>query len=239
MKGRAGPSPSAVHRAMLAVAAGVAIYWSSEPGQRWMNWLSWRTWTLGRGGTRGGGSGQEQSAGVWVRSAQTLQLEWGRVYAVPSSAGFSMGRRSMKTSIASCVCTVKPWRFVEAARRAAPEDVQPDDVAGGVRPGQQGPEDGRPQTPALERRGEVEVLQPEAVLGRAQGDTAREGAGRHDDRRVPRGEAVPQALSDPVFVVTAQPLQVRAHHHGPKFRYRLDIRRPRGADVPFRFRVTL
>jgi hypothetical protein len=105
--------------------------------------------------------------------------------------------------------------LVEAPGRAAPEDVEADGRAGGVRPAQQGSEDRGAEASALDGRGEIEVLQPVAVPRRAQGDTAREGAGHEDDRRVLGAEAVPQALPDPVCVVAAQSFQIRAHHHRP------------------------
>ena len=122
--------------------------------------------------------------------------------------------------------------FVEALGGAALEDVQADGDGVGVGLFQQGSQDGRAEAAALEVRGEVEVLQPAAVLGRADGDAACEGAVGHDDRRVLRGEGIPQPLPDPVLVVAAQPLQVRAHHRRPQLRDRLDIGRLGGTQRP-------
>lgn len=66
--------------------------------------------------------------------------------------------------------------FVQATGGTALQDVQPDRHTLGIGAGQESGQDGRADASALHFRCEVEVLQPTAVLGRPQGDAARDGS---------------------------------------------------------------
>ncbi len=76
------------------------------------------------------------------------------------------------------------------------------------------------------------MLQPEAVLGRAEGEAAGRFVVDEHDRGALRGEAVAQPLPDALLVEAAEPFEVVAQDDRPQLGDRLHVLGPGRAQGP-------
>nr|WP_279579297.1 hypothetical protein [Fodinicola feengrottensis] len=109
----------------------------------------------------------------------------------------------------------EPVAVVEPTSSTALQDIQADRRTVSVGSLQQRTQDSRAESPTLKARFKIKMFQQQPALHWSQGDTARERIVGQDDRRVLRGERIPQPLPYAMFVETTQSFQIRSHYHGP------------------------